>query len=175
MLFRSIGSSVSSPLNNLRRSSANPLLFADAENDPDVAHEVQSAFDSATRNLSKALDLPLVYLVALDLSVLTALPTLTLLSSVGLASTSPCLSPSLHFQALRAPEGGLLYRAPEGTTPMFTAGILIPVMEVRRVGYVLCAYTDDPERELEARDVKYVTRFAEELECWVTRMGRVEV
>ncbi|KAL8291303.1 hypothetical protein RQP46_002281 [Phenoliferia psychrophenolica] len=171
----SIGSSASSPLHHFRRFSANPLLFENSEENPDVQHEVQAAFDSATSNLSKALDLPLVYLVALDLSIPDALPTLTLLSSIGLPSSSPNLSPSLHFQALRAPEGGLLYRAPEGTAPMFTAGVLIPVMEVRRVGYVLAAYTNDSGRELESRDVKYVTRFAEELETWVARVGRAEV
>ncbi|KAK4695809.1 hypothetical protein P7C70_g8486, partial [Phenoliferia sp. Uapishka_3] len=157
----SVGSSGSVPLSTFLRGTPGRITA-----------DVQAAFDSATFNLSKALDLPLVYLVSLDLSNSTPLPSLNLLSSVGLSPTSPSLSPSLHFQALRAAEGGLLYRAREGTKPLFAAGILIPVMEVRRVGYLLCAYTKNGERELESRDVKYVMRFAEELECWVAKVGK---
>ncbi|KAK4705632.1 hypothetical protein P7C70_g571, partial [Phenoliferia sp. Uapishka_3] len=132
---------------------------------------VQAAFDSATSNLSITLDFPLVYLISIDLSSIAPLPALNVLSSVGLPLHFPSLSPLLHLEALRAAEGGVFYRATEGSKSQFIAGILVPVLEFGGVGYLLCGYSKNCERELGPRDVKYVMKFAEELECWIWKVG----
>lgn len=123
---------------------------------PTFPPATQAALDATTRDLAHALSLSLVYLVSLDLSSPTSIsPALTLLSSYGLAQPTPAFDPSLHFSALRAPEGGLMYRSDqrEGGDAGYAAGLLIPVMEERRVGYVLCGYTHDFAREFVERDL----------------------
>ena len=75
--------------------------------------------------LSKSLNLSLVYLVALDLT--SPSYNLTLLSSCGLPSPPPSFDPSLHFKALRAPEGGLLYQNTRGGKG-FASGLLVPIL-----------------------------------------------
>lgn len=135
-----------------------------------IAKDVQNVFDTATKMLSKSVDLSLVYLVALDLS--NPSYTLTLLSSRGLPTPSPSFDPTLHFKALRAPEGGLLYQNTRGGNG-FASGLLVPILEVRQVGYVLAGYTYDVERVFGERDMAYFVRFAQQLEPWVSRVGRV--
>ena len=116
-----------------------------------IAPDVQKVFDTATRMLGKSLDLPFVYLIQIDLA--TSEHTLTLLSSIGLPSPQPSFDPALHFNALRAPEGGVMYQSKKSKG--FSSGILIPVREVRKTGFVLAGYTDDAERELGERDMRY--------------------
>ncbi|GAA5964830.1 hypothetical protein JCM21900_001459 [Sporobolomyces salmonicolor] len=145
-----------------------------------VPRELQKVFDTATKMLSKALELNLVYLAALELSVPAPKgPTLRILSSCGLPHPAPSFDPALHLKALRAPEGGLIYKNPrfqpddlERGSGSYASGILIPVLEVRRIGYVLCGYTSRSQREFVQRDLTYMVRFAEQLEGSVTRLGR---
>ncbi|KAL8276371.1 hypothetical protein RQP46_011216 [Phenoliferia psychrophenolica] len=136
-----------------------------------VTKEVQNVFDTASRMLAKSLKLPLVYIVSIDLA--DSAHDLNLLSSFGLSTPAPAFDPALHFKALRAPEGGLLYEnsKKEGGTGM-ASGILIPIMEVRRVGYVLAGYTADRARSFTSKDMKLFVKFAEQLEPWVSRVGR---
>lgn len=143
-----------------------------------VPKDIQRVFDQATKMLAKALGVSLVYLVALDLitSSSSSSPTLRVLAAHGLSNPAPSFDPALHLKALRAPEGGLLYRnprySPEGEGLGYASGLLIPVMEVRRVGYCLCAYTKEAERQFEQKDLALVVKFAEQLETYVTKLGR---
>ncbi|KAK4699039.1 hypothetical protein P7C70_g7230, partial [Phenoliferia sp. Uapishka_3] len=141
---------------------------------PQVPDDVQSVFDRAMRMLAEKLSLDLVYLMSLDL-VDPACP-LTLLAAHGLSSPPPVFHSNLHFKALRAVEGGILYQSKKGSMDSseigLASGILIPVLEVRKCGFVLAGYTKDGERELGSTDMKYLVMFAEQLEGWVTRVGR---
>lgn len=131
-------------------------------------------FDTATKMLAKALALDLVYLAALDLHILPE-PSLRILSARGLPSPAPSFDPNLHLKALRSPEGGLVYKNPRfvsNGSGSYSSGILIPVIEVRRVGYVLCGYTQQPDREFVQRDLGYLVRFAEQLEAGCAKLGR---
>lgn len=151
----------------------------------------QKLFDSATRALGNGLDLQLVYLVALDLSAAskTTDPPLTLLSSHGLDSaststtTQPSFDPALHLKALRAPEGGLLFKnpafaqgqaQPSTTSTSFASGILLPVTEHQnrtsgqRTGWVLAGYTKDPEREFGEDELSYFLQVVGQLAKVVT-------
>jgi len=141
---------------------------------PAISRETQKVFDTATRTLLKALDLSLVYLVALDLAAPDK-PALRVLSACNLPSPVPAFDPVLHLKALRAPEGGLLYKnarydGNEGAG--YAAGMLIPIMEVRRVGYVLSGYTKDVGRDFGQKDLTLFVRFAEQLEQFVVGLGR---
>lgn len=146
---------------------------------PAVPRETQKVLDTATRTLRKALGLSLVYLVALDLAAPErerGVPALRVLSACGLPSPVPAFDPVLHLKALRAPEGGLLYKnarfAGGGEGTGYAAGILIPIMEVRRVGYVLAGYTKEQERDFGQKDLTMFVRFAEQLEQFVVGIGR---
>ncbi|GAA5953714.1 hypothetical protein JCM3765_006946 [Sporobolomyces pararoseus] len=152
------------------------LAFAITTEDPVslVPREIQKMFDTATKMLAKALALDLVYLAALDLHLLPE-PSLRILSARGLPSPAPSFDPKLHLKALRSPEGGLIYKNPRfvpNGSGSYASGILIPVIEVRRVGYVLCGYTQQPEREFAQRDLGYLVRFAEQLEAGCAKLGR---
>ena len=129
------------------------LIEEDESTIPTFPAATQAAFDSATRNLSKILGLSLCYLVALDLTDLPTVPALTLLSSTGLTNPPPAFDPKLHFEALRAPERGLLYQRNRASALKHghQAGMLVPVSEVGQVGYVLCGFTDRVEREFDDR------------------------
>lgn len=128
-------------------SSAHPLSLATTTEAPvtTVPKDLQRVFDQGVKMLAKALALDLVYLVALDLpsssSRPTSAPTLRVLAAHGLTNPAPSFDPALHLRALRAEEGGLLYKNPrysgEGEGLGFASGMLIPILEVRRVGYVL--------------------------------------
>ncbi|GAA6063976.1 hypothetical protein JCM10212_005786 [Sporobolomyces blumeae] len=175
-----VPSSVASKPQPFRRP-ATALAFAVTTEDPVslVPRDLQKVFDTATKMLAKALDLDLVYLAALDLAIPTSQggPTLRILSARGLPSPAPSFDPALHLKALRAPEGGLIYKnprfVPNGySSGTYASGILIPVLEVRRVGYVLCGYTQRDEREFVQRDLGYMVKFAEQLETACARLGR---
>ncbi|GAA5979254.1 hypothetical protein JCM11641_001974 [Rhodosporidiobolus odoratus] len=138
-----------------------------------LPREVQKTFDTAVKMLAKALNLELVYLAALELSVLET-PTSTdsdklrILSSHGLPTAPPSFDPALHLKALRAPEGGLIYRNtqfdPAASNLTYAAGLLIPILEVRRMGFCLCGYTRKEGRDFVQRDLTYFVKFAEGLE-----------
>lgn len=144
---------------------------------PAVSKDLQKVFDQATRMLSKSLQLSLVYLAALDLSPTSSssTPTLRILASHGLPNPAPAFDPSLHLKALRAPEGGLMYSnpsySPHSESTGYAGGLLIPILEVRRVGYVLCGYTKE-KREFDQKDLTVLVRVAEQLEGYVTRLGK---
>ncbi|BGP13884.1 hypothetical protein JCM10213_002523 [Rhodosporidiobolus nylandii] len=113
-------------------------------------------YTSACTSLASTLELSLVYLVELDLSTcepapsLSGSPTLSLLAAHNLPTGSNAsFDPSLHLRALRAPEGGLLYRSP--TSPStggsgFASGVLLPVAETDTKGWVLAGYTTQQKR-----------------------------
>ncbi|KAK4048939.1 hypothetical protein OIV83_004495 [Microbotryomycetes sp. JL201] len=147
-----------------------------------IPRDLQRVFDQAVRMLAKALDLSLVYLVSLDLSLQNVTgPTLKVLASHGMPSPAPSFDPALHMKALRAPEGGLLYKNPRFSStpnatapdsPAFAIGMLIPILEVRRTGFVLAGYTKDAERQFEQRDLSVLVKFAEQLESFCTKVGK---
>ncbi|GAA5830335.1 hypothetical protein JCM11251_001312 [Rhodosporidiobolus azoricus] len=125
---------------------------------------------SALTSLASTLSLQLVYLVALDLSSVPPAPSveggekvkLSLVSAWNLPKGSQAsFDPTLHLRALRAPEGGLLYRSPPsvGATGSkgkarkdeqreggFASGVLLPVLESEKKGWVLAGYTTDRKR-----------------------------
>lgn len=172
----SVASSVARPSYAQRPATA--LAFAITTEDPVslVPRELQKMFDTATKMLAKALSLELCYLAALDLaSTSPDGPSLRILSARGLPSPAPSFDPNLHLRALRAPEGGLIYKNPRfipNGSGSYASGILIPILEVRRVGYVLCGYTQQSEREFVQRDLSYMVKFAEQLEAGVAKLGR---
>ncbi|KAL8291575.1 hypothetical protein RQP46_002553 [Phenoliferia psychrophenolica] len=144
------------------------LHLGDESSAPKYTAEAQLAFDSCTRNLAKLLHLSLVYIVAIDLSKLPSLSPLTTLSSSGTDNTTAPHDPKVHFAALRAPERGLLYQRGRGTAS--SLGMLIPILEHGSIGYVLAGLSTTPGKEFEDRDVKYLRRFATELENWVVKV-----
>ncbi|GAA5935345.1 GAF domain-containing protein [Sporobolomyces koalae] len=173
----SVTSSAAYPPQYLQRPST-ALAFAVTTEDPVslVPRDLQKMFDTATKMLAKALELDLVYLAALDLHV-SPEPTLRILSARGLPSPAPSFDPNLHLKALRAPEGGLIYKNPRyvpNGPGSYSSGILIPILEVRRVGYVLCGYTQHAQRDFVQRDLSYMVKFAEQLETGVARLGRTD-
>ncbi|GAA5981073.1 hypothetical protein JCM10908_003974 [Rhodotorula pacifica] len=141
-----------------------------------VPRDAQDRMDTGTRLLAKALELEFTYLVAIDLSPeVTPQESLRVLAAHGLPSPPPVFDPSLHLKALRAPEGGLVYKNPRFahvSSSSFAAGILIPVLEVRRTGYVLCAYTRQAKRDFSQRDLTYMVKFAQALETACIKASR---
>jgi hypothetical protein len=132
------------------------------------------------------LDLSLVYLVSLDLSrEEEGLSPLTLLSAHNLPATKPSFDPSLHLKALRAPEGGLLFKNPlvaasvDGAFdgPGYASGILLPVAESQplRKGWVLAGYTRDGSREFEEEELEYFTKVVEQLKKVVSWAIKAEL
>ncbi|KAK4333914.1 DNA replication licensing factor MCM3 [Rhodotorula toruloides] len=126
-----------------------------------------SIFAAACTSLADKLDLALVYLVSLDLSScppapsVAGSPSLELIAAHNLPpDANASFDPSLHLRALRAPEGGLLYRSPAASSSAspamreaakggFASGILLPVAEVESPsarGWVLAGYTTDRKR-----------------------------
>ncbi|BGP31786.1 hypothetical protein JCM10296v2_003560 [Rhodotorula toruloides] len=132
-----------------------------------VSTPASSIFAAACTSLADKLDLALVYLVSLDLSScppapsVNGSPSLELIAAHNLPpDANASFDPSLHLRALRAPEGGLLYRslaASSSASPAmreaakggFASGILLPVAEVESPsarGWVLAGYTTDRKR-----------------------------
>ncbi|ORY66785.1 hypothetical protein BCR35DRAFT_294926 [Leucosporidium creatinivorum] len=160
--------------------------FPSARTRPPPKSPQQKLFDAATGALGKGLDLSLVYLVSLDLSTEDqSLTPLTLLSAHNLPATKPSFDPSLHLKALRAPEGGLLFKNPlvassadgsfEG--PGYASGILLPVAESQelRKGWVLAGYTRDGSREFEEEELEYFTKVVEQLKKVVSWAIKAEL
>ena len=141
-----------------------------------VPKDVQERMDTGTRLLAKALELDLTYLVAIDLSPdVEPQDSLRVLAAHGLPTPPPAFDPALHLKALRAPEGGLVYKNPRFasvSSSSFAAGILIPILEVRRTGYVLCAYTREAARDFSQRDLSYMVKFAQALETACIKASR---
>jgi hypothetical protein len=130
----------------------------------------QKLFDGATQALCTGLDLSLVYLVSFGVDSPDS--PLTLLSSSNLPTTKPSFDHSLHLQALRVVEGGLLYRnpvvlsLPSGTMfegPGYASGILLPVAEVGGKGWVLAGYTKDGERQFDEAELDYFMQVVEQV------------
>lgn len=133
---------------------------------------LQKVFDAATGLLAQTLSFPLVYLLAVDI---TPEKTATrLLSAEGLSHQDGVVfDPSLHVQALRSAEGGLLYRNPDYRKggKGYASGILLAVMEKERlggrVGFVLACFTKDSRRIFLQKDLEIMCKYAEELEHFV--------
>ncbi|KAL8276204.1 hypothetical protein RQP46_011416 [Phenoliferia psychrophenolica] len=121
--------------------------------------------------LCKSLELTFVYLIAVDL---THDCNLTLLSSHGLPTPPPTFEPSLHFKALRAPEGGIVYQRAAGRTSGFASGLLVPVKEFRNVGFILAGYSA-MERDFLERDMSYFVKFASHLETWCAQVDSADL
>ena len=92
-----------------RMSEAESELALSEESVTD--HSNTDTFRLAARMIAKTLGLPLVYIIALNLSEdgRTA-KSLDLLAASGLPNPTPTFDPTLHEKALHAPEGGLLYQ-----------------------------------------------------------------
>lgn len=136
----------------------------------------QKKLDTTTRMLLKALSFDLVYLVKVSIpapSSFSAPPSLEILSSSGMPRPQPKFDPDLHLSALRS-TGGLLFHSPETTTydrEAYKTGLLMPIVSMRRVGYLLCAFTKDETKEIGERELRWVGKFAEELEGVVLGLG----
>mgnify|MGYP001568750198 CR=1 FL=1 len=118
------------------------------------------------------LGLCLVYAVSLDVSPSLPSPKLSLLSASNLPNPAPEFDAPLHFQALRAHEGGLLYVKKQGSdAPGYETGMLIPIMEARKIGWVLCGYSS-AKRRFGAADLEEFAKTAERLESWFPRGAR---
>lgn len=166
--------------------TAKPSTFPSARVRPPPKSPQQKLFDAATGALGKGLDLSLVYLVSLDLSREDeSLSPLTLLSAHNLPSTKPSFDPFLHLKALRAPEGGLLFKNPlvassaDGSFdgPGYASGILLPVAESQALkkGWVLAGYTRDGSREFEEEELEYFTKVVEQLKKVVSWAIKAEL
>lgn len=160
--------------------------FPSARTRPPPKSPQQKLFEAATGALGKGLDLSLVYLVSLDLSREDEdLSPLTLLSAYNLPATQPSFDPSLHLKALRAPEGGLLFKNPlvaastDGVFdgPGYASGILLPVAESQalRKGWVLAGYTRDGTREFEEEELEYFTKVVDQLKKVVSWAIKAEL
>lgn len=172
------------PADDPAPSSASKAIFPSARSRPQPKSPQQKLFDAATSALGKGLDLSLVYLVSLDLTHEDDLDTpLTLLSAHGLPSSKPSFDPSLHLKALRAPEGGLLFKNPlvsasssgKGEGP-YASGILLPVCESSdgKMGWVLSSYTCDSTREFEEDELEYMMSVIDQLKKVIGWAARAE-
>lgn len=174
-----------------RGQSAPAFALSVTTEDPlsSVPRDAQERMDTGTRLLAKALEVELTYLAAIDLAAPPPLSSTSsgsdsgsatggdsfrILAAHGLPSPAPAFDPALHLKALRAPEGGLVYKNPRhgASASSYSAGILIPVLEVRRTGYVLCAYSQRGEREFSQRDLSYMVKFAQALETACIKASR---
>ena len=171
-----------------------PRISTPTFNEPDSiptlfqSHSPQKLLDLACASLARQLDLALVYLVELSSlpssrfnnlsSGSTTIPSLSLIASHGLPPASSSqpdnnnanFDPSLHLQALRAPEGGLLYRAASNSEP-FDSGMLLPVTELEEIrkGWVIAGYAEQRGRrwgEEEMKIFEEVTRGVEKILLW---------
>ncbi|KAK4053305.1 hypothetical protein OIO90_003917 [Microbotryomycetes sp. JL221] len=146
----------------------------------------QKVFDLATKTLGQGLDLSLVYLVSLNnletnatstTSIKGGIVKLNLLSSWNLPQSTPSFDASLHLKALRAPEGGLLFKNPlvnpsqqptgsstTSTQQAYASGILLPVVEHDGTGYVLAGYTKDSKREFDEQELNAFLQVVEQLQ-----------
>ncbi|GAA5981870.1 hypothetical protein JCM10908_004645 [Rhodotorula pacifica] len=125
-------------------------------------------------DLANALNLSLVYVVKLDLSQCSPPPATTgtteleLVASHNLPIESHAsFDPALHLRALRAPEGGLLFRSPADSGGKFASGVLLPIAETPSsapsasgglerqgaYGWVLAGYTVERERKWGSREM----------------------
>ncbi|BGP13506.1 hypothetical protein JCM10213v2_001428 [Rhodosporidiobolus nylandii] len=133
----------------------------------------------ACARLAAALNIPLVYLISLDLSAcapspsLEGAPSLALLAAHNLpdGASSTTFDPALHLRALRAPEGGLLYKDTSSSSGygqqanVFGSGLLFPVAEDedRQKGWVLAGYTTDRDRRWGRQDMVEFQRVSAEM------------
>ncbi|KAM0755761.1 hypothetical protein T439DRAFT_376062 [Meredithblackwellia eburnea MCA 4105] len=127
-----------------------------------VNKQIQEAIDDECFHLRGVLQLSLVYLVSLSLSTVPG--EVTVVSASGLPNPPPYFDPHLHLRALRAPEGGLLYKAKPGSGGFgYSTGILLPVGERDGYGYLLCGYTSEVGREFCERDVRRMKKSTEQV------------
>ncbi|GAA5898022.1 uncharacterized protein JCM6883_000896 [Sporobolomyces salmoneus] len=134
----------------------------------------QKKLDTTTRMLLKALSFDLVYLAKISIPPPQSLSvaSLEVLSSSGMPRPQPKFDPELHLSALRSTTG-LLFHSPPGeeSDDAYQLGLLMPIIAMRKVGYVLCAFTKDETKEIGERELRWVGRFAEELEGVVIGLG----
>ncbi|GAA5968247.1 hypothetical protein JCM11641_003782 [Rhodosporidiobolus odoratus] len=120
-----------------------------------AATSPMAIYAAACASLASTLNLSLVYIVSLDLSScqpapsLIGDPKLQLISAHNLPTDSNAsFDPALHLRALRAPEGGLLFRSPTSSSDggAFSSGVLLPIAETQGKGWVLAGYTTQGRR-----------------------------
>lgn len=99
-----------SPLDDSDRLSMEECVISNSK-------QITSTFNLATRMIAKTLALPLVYLIALNLTETGEVNAMDLMSSYGLPNPTPVFDKSLHLKALKAPEGGLLYQVSCNSSP----------------------------------------------------------
>jgi len=164
-------------------TKSTPLQPDETDSVPSLfhSHPPQKLLDLACASLAKSLNLRLVYLVELDQlpprpAFLGPSPRLSLISSHGLPPSpdgtphSANFDPLLHLRALRAPEGGLLYRAASSAEP-FDSGMLLPVTEIESLskGWVIAGYAEEEGRtwgEEEMEIFEKVTKGVEKILLW---------
>ncbi|SGY39075.1 BQ5605_C003g02136 [Microbotryum silenes-dioicae] len=136
--------------------------FPSAKTRPQPRTLHQKLLDSAIKSLGDRLALSLVYLVSMSNLSEEGPHALALLSAHNLPATTPSFDSALHLKALRAAEGGLLYRNPAIATlgpneefqgPGFASGILLPVAEREGMGWVLAGYTKDATRVFSEKEL----------------------
>jgi len=161
------------PLTNslgLNTTTASP--FAITEQPVSTMSSTQKKFDTATRMLLKALSFDLVYLAKLSSPSTTVPSSLDILSSSGMPRPQPNFDPELHLSALHS-SNGLLFRTAElsNNRDAYQTGLLMPIISMRKAGYLLCAFTKDERREIGERELRWIGKFAEELEGIVLTLG----
>lgn len=84
----------------------------------------------------------------------------------------PNFDPELHLSALHS-SNGLLFRTAElsNNRDAYQTGLLMPIISMRKAGYLLCAFTKDERREIGERELRWIGKFAEELEGIVLTLG----
>ncbi|SCZ96336.1 BZ3500_MvSof-1268-A1-R1_Chr8-2g10126 [Microbotryum saponariae] len=154
-----VNPATSSPESSACSQNVSPTFirqtFPSAKTRPQPRTPHQKLLDSAIKSLGDRLALSLVYLVSMSNLSEEGPHALALLSAHNPPATTPSFDSALHLKALRAAEGGLLYRNPAIATlgpneefqgPGFASGILLPVAEREGMGWVLAGYTKDATR-----------------------------
>lgn len=149
-------------------TSAAPLVVPTSPPESSTAPGWQKKFDTTTRMLAKALSFDLVYLARVSIPPVAegSACELEVVSSSGMPRPRPRFDPELHLSAVRSTTGVLFDSSQQGDTDReaYKTGLLVPIVSMRKVGYVLCAFTKDGARTVGQRELRWVTKFAEELE-----------
>ncbi|KAM0752895.1 hypothetical protein T439DRAFT_323506 [Meredithblackwellia eburnea MCA 4105] len=157
------------PASSLSSSPSSPPVFVGHSRRPKRSlkappprRTIQDMLDLATRTISNGLKLDLAYIVSVDIPVGGS----DIISMFGLAvdELPPRVDAALHIRALRAQEGGLLYRRPASAGQLgpreFSIGLLIPVLEIRGKGYVFGVMSREANRNFELEELDAITTVA---------------
>ncbi|MBW0531296.1 hypothetical protein O181_071011 [Austropuccinia psidii MF-1] len=167
-----------------------PSIFEDLSGA--VKPKMQNIFDLATKLVAETLDLSLVYLVAVaPLGDSIEIGQVTLISGYNIPVSLPTLNVALHLNALRTPEGGVLYQNPtcqeaqEAALPssqlslglanpqLCPSALLIAVGQERDKnggGFVLGGFTNNPKRVFGTEDISCMKEFAKEFAKYTVQL-----